>query len=207
MGISVASADGGNIEVSEAAFGRDFNEALVHQVVTAFLAGARAGTAKQKTRSEARGGGRKPWRQKGTNRARVGTIRSPLWRGGGRTFAARPRSYAQKVNRKMYQGALRCIFSELIRQDRLLTTASLTSGPLSLEDHKTKHLATKLAELELHNVIIIADEIDDNLYLASRNLGNVEVRDLDAVDPVCLISHDKVLMTVDALKKMEERLS
>ena len=201
MSLSVASTNGANVEVSEAAFGREFNEALVHQVVVAYMAGARAGTKAQKTRSDVRGGGRKPWRQKGTGNARAGTIRSPLWRGGGRTFAARPRNHGQKVNRKMYRGALQCILSELIRQDRLVATDSI-----ELDAPKTKALVAKLNDLALDNVLIVADNANENVYLAARNLKGVDVRDTSAIDPVCLLSHEKVLITVDALKSIEEEL-
>ena len=201
MSLSVASTTGSNVEVSEAAFGREFNEALVHQVVVAYMAGARAGTKAQKTRSDVRGGGRKPWRQKGTGNARAGTIRSPLWRGGGRTFAARPRNHGQKVNRKMYRGALQCILSELIRQDRLVATDSI-----ELEAPKTKALVAKLNDLSLDSVLIVADNANENVYLAARNLKDVDVRDTSALDPVSLLSHEKVLITVDALKSIEESL-
>jgi large subunit ribosomal protein L4 len=201
MNLNLATT-GGSVEVSETAFGREFNEALVHQVVVAHLAGARQGTRAQKTRAEVSGGGRKPWRQKGTGRARAGSIRSPIWRGGGVTFAARPQDHSQKVNRKMYRGALRCILSELIRQERLVVCdAFAVAGP------KTKALLAQLKDLDLKNVLIVADEVDQNLYLAARNLKDVDVRDVSAVDPVSLISHDKVLVTVPALKKLEEALA
>lgn len=196
------TAGSGSVEVSEAAFGREFNEALVHQVVVAHMAGARQGSRAQKTRAEVRGGGRKPWRQKGTGRARAGSIRSPLWRGGGKVFAARPQDHSQKVNRKMYRGALQCILSELIRQGRLVVCEAF-----GLSEPKTKGLTSRLKELDLKNVLIVAEEIDENLYLASRNLKDVDVRDVQGVDPVSLISHDKVLVTVGALKKLEEALA
>ncbi|MBK81940.1 MAG: 50S ribosomal protein L4 [Gammaproteobacteria bacterium] len=201
MNLNLATS-GGSVEVSEAAFGREFNEALVHQVVVAHMAGARQGTRAQKTRAEVSGGGRKPWRQKGTGRARAGSIRSPLWRGGGKTFAARPQDHSQKVNRKMYRGALQCILSELIRQDRLVVCDTF-----AVEAPKTKGLLAKLKDLDLRSVLIVAEEVDENLYLASRNLKDVEARDVQAVDPVSLISHDKVLITVGALKKLEEALA
>lgn len=201
MNLNLATS-GGSVEVSEAAFGREFNEALVHQVVVAHMAGARQGSKAQKTRAEVRGGGRKPWRQKGTGRARAGSIRSPLWRGGGKVFAARPLDHSQKVNRKMYRGALRCILSELIRQERLVVCESF-----AVSEPRTKALLGQLKELELKSVLIVAEEIDENLYLASRNLKDVDARDVDAVDPVSLISHDKVLVTVGALKKLEEALA
>ncbi|TDJ24123.1 MAG: 50S ribosomal protein L4 [Gammaproteobacteria bacterium] len=203
MNLSLAAPDGngGSVEISDVAFGREFNEALVHQVVTAYLSGARQGTRAQKSRAEARGGGRKPWRQKGTGRARAGTIRSPIWRGGGVTFAAKPQDHSQKVNRKMYRGALRCIVSELIRQDRLIAVESF-----SLEAPKTRSLLEKLKHLDLSDVLIVTENVDDNLYLSARNLKGVEVRDVEALDPVALVSHEKVLITVTALKKVEEVL-
>lgn len=201
MNLNLA-AGGGNVEVSEAAFDREYNEALVHQVVVAYLAGARQGTRAQKTRSDVSGGGRKPWRQKGTGRARAGTIRSPLFRGGGVTFAARPQDHSQKVNRKMYRGALRCILSELIRQGRLVVTESV-----ALEQPKTRALVDMLKALELSNVLIVSSEVEQNLYLASRNLKGVDVVDSQGVDPVALISHEKVLITVSALKSLEEALA
>ena len=193
---------GGSVELSEAAFGREFNEPLVHQVVTAYLAGARQGSRAQKSRSERRGGGRKPWRQKGTGRARAGTIRSPIWRGGGVTFAAKPQNHAQKVNRKMYRGALRCILSELIRQDRLVALDSF-----GVDSPKTKSLLKKLKDLELTIVLIVTEEVGENLYLAARNMKRVDVLDVAGVDPVSLIGHDKVLVTVGALKSLEEALA
>lgn len=201
MNLNLATSSG-SVEVSEAAFGREFNEALVHQVVVAHMAGARQGTRAQKTRAEVSGGGRKPWRQKGTGRARAGSIRSPLWRGGGKSFAARPQDHSQKVNRKMYRGALRCILSELIRQGRLVVCEAF-----SVSEPRTKALLNALKELDLKNVLIVAEEVDENLYLASRNLKHVEARDVAGVDPVSLISHDKVLVTVGALKQLEEALA
>jgi large subunit ribosomal protein L4 len=204
MNLSLAAPDGngGSVEISDVAFGREFNEALVHQVVTAYLSGARQGTRAQKSRAEVRGGGRKPWRQKGTGRARAGTIRSPIWRGGGVTFAAKPQDHSQKVNRKMYRGALRCIVSELIRQDRLIAIESF-----SLEAPKTRSLLEKLKHLDLSDVLIVTENVDNNLYLSARNLKGVEVRDVEALDPVALVSHEKVLITVTALKKVEEVLA
>ena len=189
------------LEVSDATFASPFNEALVHQAVTAYLAGARAGTRAQKSRSQVRGGGAKPWRQKGTGRARAGTIRSPIWRGGGKTFAAVPANYSQKLNKKMYRAAMRSILSELLRQERLLVV-----DKFAVEAAKTKELVSKLAALGLTDVVIVAVEPDDNLYLAVRNLPWAEVVDVSAVDPVTLIRHEKVLMTADAVKKLEERL-
>ena len=199
MKLSVAGRNA--IKVSAATFGRDFSEALVHQVVIAYMAGGRAGTKAQKTRSDVRGGGRKPWRQNGTGRARVGTIRSPLWRGGGRTFAARPRDHAQKVNRKMYRGALQAILSELVRQDRLIVLDSL-----ELSAPKTSELLAKLAEQGFEKGLIVTSEVNENLYLAARNVVNAYVLDVAALDPVSLVAADKVIMTVDAVKKIEEWL-
>ena len=192
----------GSVDVAETAFGAAFNEALVHQVVTAYLAGARAGTKAQKNRSAVRGGGTKPWRQKGTGRARAGTIRSPIWVGGGRTFAAQPRSYDQKVNKKMYRAALRSVLSELVRQDRLVVVESL-----ELEAPKTKLLAGKLKELDMDNVLILNEAFDETLFLAARNLPNVGICDVASMDPVVLIRFERVLVTVPALKLIEERLS
>jgi large subunit ribosomal protein L4 len=191
----------GKVSVSDVAFAREFNEDLVHQVVTAYLAGARQGTRAQKNRSAVRGGGKKPWRQKGTGRARAGTIRSPIWRSGGVTFAASPQDHSQKVNRKMYRAALRSIMSELARQDRLVVVESL-----EVEEPKTRLLAKQLSDYGLDSVLIVSDEVGENLYLAARNLHKVDVRDVDGVDPVSLIAHDKVMVTVDAVKKFEEML-
>lgn len=194
-------AGGNAIKVSEATFGRDFSEPLVHQVVTAYLAGARAGTKAQKTRSEVRGGGRKPWKQKGTGRARAGTIRSPIWRGGGATFAAKPQDHSQKVNRKMYRGALQAILSELVRQERLIVLDSF-----ELSAPKTKELLTKLAEHDFEKGLIVTPEVDGNLFLATRNVPKVYALDVASLDPVSLVAADKVIMTVDAVKKIEEWL-
>jgi large subunit ribosomal protein L4 len=190
------------ITVSDAAFGREFNEALVHQVVTAYLAGGRAGTKAQKTRAQVSGGGKKPWRQKGTGRARAGTIRSPLWRGGGKIFAAQPRDFSQKVNRKMYQGAVRSILSELVRQDRLVVLEDF-----AVDAPKTKQLAEKLKALSLTNVLIVTETVDEKLYLAARNLADVDVRNVNSVDPVSLVGYEKVLVTVPALRRLEEWLA
>ena len=192
----------GSVDVAESTFGAAFNQALVHQVVTAYLAGARAGTKAQKNRSAVRGGGAKPWRQKGTGRARAGTIRSPIWVGGGRTFAAQPRSHDQKVNKKMYRAALRSVLSELVRQDRLVVVESM-----QLEAPKTKLLAGKLKELELDNVLILNEAFDETLFLAARNLPNVGICYAASIDPVVLIRFEKVLVTLPALKLIEERLS
>ena len=195
-------AAAGTIQVSDVAFAREFNEDLVHQVVTAYLAGARQGTRAQKTRSEVSGGGKKPWRQKGTGRARAGTIRSPIWRSGGVTFAAKPQDYTQKVNRKMYRAAMRSILSELVRQERLVAIEEF-----SVEAPKTKQVAAKLKELNLEKVLIVTEEVDETLYLAARNLPHVDVVDVAAADPVSLVAFDKVLVTVSALRKFEEKLA
>jgi large subunit ribosomal protein L4 len=190
------------VSVSDDTFGKEFNESLVHQVVVTYLAGARQGSVKQLTRAEVRGGGKKPWRQKGTGRARAGTTRGPLWRTGGVTFAARPQDHSKKINKKMYRGALRCILSELVRQDRLLVV-----DEFKVDSHKTKSLVEKLSALDLQNVLIISDEVDQNLFLAARNLHKVDVLEAAGVDPVSLIGFDKVLMTVPALKKVEGMLA
>lgn len=199
--MELAVSGGNAIQVSNATFGRDFSEALVHQVVTAYLAGGRAGTKAQKTRSEVSGGGKKPWRQKGTGRARAGTTRSPLWRGGGKTFAARPQDHSQKINRKMYRGALQAILSELVRQDRLIVLDGLeVSSP------KTGEMAKKLAQLNFETGLIVTQEVDGNLFLATRNMPNVYALDVAGLDPVSLVAAEKVIMTVDAVKKIEEWL-
>ncbi len=190
---------GGSVELSDEAFGREFNEALVHQVVVSYQAGSRAGTRAQKTRSDVSGGGAKPWRQKGTGRARAGTSRGPIWRKGGVTFAARPQDHSQKVNRKMYRGAMQCILSELVRQERLMVVESF-----SVEAPKTKELVKKLSDYGLDDVLIVTETVDENLYLSARNLHKVDVRDIQACDPVSLIGFDKVVMTVDSIKKFEE---
>ena len=190
------------ISVSDDTFDKAFNESLVHQVVVTYMAGARQGTVKQKTRSEVSGGGRKPWRQKGTGRARAGTTRGPIWRSGGVTFASTPRDYSKKINKKMYRGAIRCILSELLRQERLMVV-----DDFKVDSHKTKGLVDKLTELELNNVLIVSDEVDKNLYLAARNLHKVDVLDVAGVDPVSLIGFEKVLMTEAAVKKVEGMLA
>ena len=190
---------GAAVAVSEAAFGREFNESLVHQIVTAYMAGGRQGSKAQKTRSEVSGGGIKPWRQKGTGRARSGTSSSPIWRSGGVTFAAKPRNFEQKVNKKMYRAAMQSILSELVRQERLVVADSF-----AVESHKTKEFVAKLKDMELSNVLIVADDIDEKLYLAARNVPHVGVTEASAIDPVSLIAFEKVLVTVDALKKLEE---
>jgi large subunit ribosomal protein L4 len=193
---------GSSVDVADSAFGVEFNEPLVHQVVTAFLAGGRAGTKAQKTRAEVRGGGVKPWNQKGTGRARAGSIRSPIWVGGGKAFAARPRDHSQKVNRKMYRGALRSVFSELVRQDRLVVTESL-----AMDAPKTKELAGKLKELGLRSVLIVNEAFDEKVFLSARNLADVGICDASSIDPVVLMRFEKVLVTLPALKLIEERLS
>jgi large subunit ribosomal protein L4 len=199
--VKPGNATAGTVSVSDTAFAREYNEDLVHQVVTAFMAGARQGTRAQKTRADVSGGGRKPWRQKGTGRARAGTNSSPIWRSGGVTFAARPQDHSKKVNRKMYRAALRSIMSELARQDRLVVVESL-----DMEVPKTKLLVKQLNEYGIDNVLIVSAEVNTNLYLAARNLHKVDVRDVDGVDPVSLIAYDKVMVTVDAVKKFEEML-
>lgn len=201
MELAIKDASGA-LEVSEATFGREFNEALVHQVVVAYAAGARQGTKAQKTRSEVRGGGKKPWKQKGSGRARAGTIRSPIWRSGGVAFAAKPQDHSQKVNRKMYRGAIRSIFSELVRQERLIVVENF-----SVESAKTKELVGKLNALELKDVLIVTPEVDENLFLSARNLYKVDVRDVAGLDPVSLIAFDKVLITAEAIKQVEEMLA
>ncbi len=200
--MDLKTVTGAAVELSDTAFGREFNEALVHQVVTAYLAGARQGTRAQKTRAEVSGGGIKPWRQKGTGRARAGSIRSPIWRGGGRAFAAKPQDWSQKVNRKMYRGAMQCILAELIRQDRLILVEELTiSAP------KTKELIAKLNDLGAPRALIVTKEVDENLYLAARNIPHVNVLGTSEVDPVSLIAFDKVIMSVEAAKQFEEALA
>lgn len=199
--MKLAVSGGNEIKVSDATFGREFSEALVHQVVTAYLAGARAGSKAQKNRSAVRGGGKKPWRQKGTGRARAGTIRSPLWRGGGVTFAAQPRDHAQKVNRKMYRGALQAILSELVRQDRLVLV-----DQLDVAEPKTRVLKEQLADLGVGQCLIVTSEVGENLFLASRNIPGIHVVDVSAIDPVSLVAADKVVMTVGAVEKIQEWL-
>ncbi|MEW8013440.1 MAG: 50S ribosomal protein L4 [Candidatus Sedimenticola endophacoides] len=202
LNVKAGSGSAETMQVSDAVFAADYNHALIHQVVTAYMAGARSGTKAQKTRAEVSGGGAKPWRQKGTGRARSGSSSSPIWRSGGVTFAARPRNHEQKVNRKMYRGALRSILSELLRQERLVAVSDLAvSAP------KTKELVSRLNELGLKEVLIVAESPDENLYLAARNLLNVDVCDVNEVDPVSLIGFDTVLMTSGAIKSLEGRLS
>ena len=200
--VKPGNAAAGTVAVSESTFAREYNEALVHQVVTAYLAGGRQGTRAQKTRSEVAGGGKKPWRQKGTGRARAGTIRSPIWRSGGTTFAAKPQDHSQKVNKKMYRAAMRSILSELARTDRLVVVESF-----DVEAPKTKMLVEQLKGYGVDSALIIAGEVDKNLYLAARNLHKVGVSDVEGIDPVSLIAFDKVMVTVDAVKKFEEALA
>lgn len=202
MDINVAGKASAKVEVSDATFGKEFNEALVHQVVNAYMAGARQGTRAQKSRSDVAGGGKKPWRQKGTGRARAGTIRSPIWVGGGKTFAARPQDWSQKVNRKMYRGAMKSILSELVRQDRLVVVEDL-----AVDQPKTKAFLSKMKELDVSNALIVADEVDKNLYLSARNVPHIEVSDVTGVNPVNLVAYEKVVITVAALKKVEEVLA
>jgi large subunit ribosomal protein L4 len=201
MSMQLTVAGGKDIQVSEATFGREFSEALVHQVVTAYLAGARAGTKAQKNRSAVSGGGKKPWKQKGSGRARAGTIRSPIWRGGGVTFAATPRDHSQKVNRKMYRGALQAILSELVRQDRLVVV-----GSLDLAEPKSKALIARLSDLGVEKGLIVTADVDENLFLASRNVPGVYAIDVSGIDPVSLVGADKVVITVDAIEKIQEWL-
>ncbi len=193
---------GANVQVSDSVFAQDFNEGLVHQVVVAYMAGGRAGTKGQKARNAVRGGGSKPWRQKGTGRARAGTIRSPLWRGGGKAFAAVPRDFSQKVNKKAYRAAIRSILSELFRQDRLVVVSDF-----EVDSPKTRGLIDKLHGLGLGETLIVSHAPDENLYLAARNIPGVEVLDTEIIDPVSLVRFDKIVMTVDALRRFEEKLS
>ena len=189
------------IQLSDAAFGRVYNEALVHQVVTAYMAAGRAGTKAQKTRAEVRGGGKKPWSQKGTGQARAGSIRSPIWVGGGKTFAARPRDFSQKVNRKMYRAAMQSMVSELLRTERLVAVESI-----ELTAPKTKLLISKLAEFGLTRALILVEAYEEKLFLAARNIPYVDVVPVGSLDPLSLIKHDKVIATVGALKLLEQRL-
>ncbi|MFK5913560.1 MAG: 50S ribosomal protein L4 [Woeseiaceae bacterium] len=191
-----------SIEVSDANFSREFNESLVHQAVTGYLAGARSGTKAQKTRSDVRGGGKKPWKQKGTGRARSGTIRSPIWRSGGVTFAARPKDWSQKLNRKMYRAAIQSILSELVRTERLVVVDGF-----AVDAPKTKDMIERLDKLGTNNVMIVTADLSDNLFLSTRNLHQVGVCDANNIDPVSLIRFEKVIMTADAVKKIEEALA
>jgi large subunit ribosomal protein L4 len=201
--MNISMHGGSSMDVADAVFGQDFNAALVHQVVVAYLAAGRAGTHAQKNRAAVRGGGAKPWRQKGTGRARAGTIRSPIWRGGGKTFAATTRDYSQKVNRKAYRAAIRSILSELVRQDRLVVVDSF-----AVTAPRTRELHAKLKDMGLQEqLLIVHDAPDENLYLAARNLSQVEVVDTAIADPVSLVGFDKVLMTAAALRQLEEKLA
>jgi len=200
MKIKIAGGSS-ELQLSEATFGHDYNEALVHQVLTAYRNAGRAGTKAHLTKAEVRGGGKKPHSQKGTGQARAGSTRSPIWVGGGRAFAAKPRSFEQKVNRKMYRGALRSMLSELVRQDRLVVTQGI-----DLEAPKTRLLAAQLKSLSLDNVLIVVEAIEEKLFLAARNLPHVDVLPVTALNPLALASYDKVLMTVGAIKLIEERL-
>ncbi len=190
------------VSVSDTAFGADFNESLVHQLVISYMSTSRSGTKAQKSRSDAQGGGAKPFRQKGTGRARAGTIRSPIWRGGGVTFAARPRDYAKKINKKMYRAGMRGIVSELIRQDRLVLVEEMT-----VTEPKTKLMAAKMADLGVTHGLVITDGLDSNLYLAARNIPNLMVMDVAIVDPLSLVRQESVVIDQAALKKLEARLS
>jgi large subunit ribosomal protein L4 len=201
MATKLKLVNGSELQVSEAAFGQKFNETLVHQILTAYRNAGRSGTKAQKSRAEVRGGGKKPWSQKGTGQARAGSNRSPIWVGGGKTFAAKPRSFEQKVNRKMYRGAIRSMLSELARTERLVVTDSI-----ALEAPKTKLLANQLKSWSLESVLIVVEATDEKLYLASRNLPHVELIEVSALNPLALASYDKVLMTVGAVKMIEERL-
>lgn len=201
MKLQLHGAAGKDLQVSELAFGRDYNEGLVHQVVTAYMAAGRAGTKAQKNRSDARGGGIKPWRQKGTGRARAGTIRSPIWVGGGRAFAARPRNYEQKVNRKMYRAAMRSLLSELIRQQRLLIVETL-----EVAEPRTRLMVAKLKELGISSGLLVTEAYDEKTFLAARNLPHVEALEATAVDPASLLRFEHVVMTVAALRRLEEKL-
>jgi large subunit ribosomal protein L4 len=192
---------GGELQVSDAAFGQQFNEALVHQIVTAYRNAGRSGTKAQKSRAEVSGGGRKPWSQKGTGQARAGSNRSPIWVGGGRTFAAKPRSFEQKVNRKMYRGAIRAMLSELARTDRLLVT-----DPIELEAPKTRLLVNQLKQWGIEKALIIVEATEEKLFLAARNLPYVEVIEVAGINPIALAAYDKVLVTRGAVKMLEERL-
>jgi len=204
MELAISTSTGSNetVTVSEAIFAREFNQSLVHQAVVAYRAGSRNGTKAQKNRSAVSGGGKKPWRQKGTGRARAGTIRSPIWRGGGVTFAARPTSYDKKLNKKMYRIALSCMISELIRQGRLVILQELT-----LDAPKTKLFLQQMSLYNIDNALIIVEHMEENLWLASRNIYNMNVVDAGSIDPVNLINYDKVVATLAALKKIEEILS
>ncbi len=200
MKLKIVNGTGAELAVSEATFGQEYNESLVHQVVVAYRNAGRAGTKRQKSRAEVRGGGRKPHAQKGTGQARAGSSRSPIWRGGGVTFAARPRDFSQKINRKMYRGAIRSMLSELVRQGRLVV-----ADDLALEAPKTRLLANKLSTWSLSNVLIVVEALDEKLFLAARNLPHVELIEVAQINPLSLVEHERVLMTVGAVKLLEER--
>jgi len=200
--MDLTTHNGSALQVSDQVFGADYNETLIHQVVKAYFNAARSGTRAQKNRAAVRGGGIKPWRQKGTGRARSGTSSSPIWRSGGVTFAAEPRNYTQKVNRKMYRGAMRSILSELLRQDRLVIV-----DDFSISTPKTKELVGKLREMDIKDGLLVVEDLDENLILASRNIYSIDVRDNTDIDPASLIAYDKIVMTSGALKKIEERLA
>ena len=200
--MELTTHSGGSVSVSDTVFGAPYNEGLVHQIVTAYLAGGRAGTAAQKTRSQVRGGGAKPWRQKGTGRARAGTSRSPIWAGGGVTFAAKTRDYTQKVNKKMYRSALRSILSKAASENRLIVIDSL-----GITEPKTRLMQNRLAELGVGKALLLLDEVTEAVYLSSRNLANVQVLDVDGVDPVSLVRYPQIVMTTAAIKRIEERLA
>ena len=200
--MKIKTQDSKNLDLADSAFGVPYNEALVHQVVNAVLSGGRAGTKAQKNRSQASGGGAKPWKQKGTGRARAGTIRSPIWVGGGRTFAAKPQDHSQKVNRKMYQAAMRSILSELFRQKRIVVTDSI-----NIKQPKTKDLLKILNKNDLTDVLMVSDAFDENLFLSARNVKNVGICNAGSITPVILMKHEKILITVSALKLIEERFA
>lgn len=202
MKLQLHGADGKDLQVSELTFGKEYNEPLVHQVVTAYMAAGRAGTKAQKTRAEVSGGGIKPWRQKGTGRARAGSIRSPVWVGGGRAFAAKPRSFEQKVNRKMYRGAMRSLLSELIRQGRLHVVEAI-----EVAEPKTKQFVGLMKDLGVDGGLFVIEAFEEKLWLASRNLPHVELLEAAALDPVSLLRHERVVMTVAALRSVEEKLA
>lgn len=201
--MDLSTHGGGSVSVNEAVFGKPYNEGLVHQIVTAYLAGGRQGTKAQKNRSDVSGGGSKPWRQKGTGRARAGTIRSPIWTGGGVTFAARPRDYTQKVNKKQYRAALRAILSHAAASDRLVVVEAL-----DVTEPKTAAFKAKLADLgAADGALILVDEVSDNLWLSARNIPRVQVLDVDGIDPVSLVRHDRIVVTTAAIRQLEERLA
>ena len=200
--MKITTANKKSIEISDSTFSAPYNEALVHQVINAVLAGARSGTKAQKNRSQVSGGGAKPWRQKGTGRARAGTIRSPIWVGGGRTFAARPRDFSQKVNKKMYRAAMRSILSELLREDRLIVL-----DKFDIKQPKTKEFKKLTEKLKADSALIVNDKFDENLFLSLRNLKNMEYSDVSSINPVSLMRYEKVIINVESLKKIEERLA